>query len=137
MPDKPQLGLAQVQAAMTAMIKEASKEPDRPLAFAIVDDHGSLLSYAHMDGCPLIPKQIAPKKAYTSAGMGVDSGAFGEMLKSGGMSATDLADPNVVGMQGGLAIVHNGAILGGIGVSGRLSQEDEDVARAGLKALNL
>ena len=45
MYDKPMLGLEQAQDAITAILAEANKEPDRPLAVAIVDDTGSMISY--------------------------------------------------------------------------------------------
>ena len=139
MYDKPQLGLSQALAAMSAMLDETSKQPDRPAAIAMVDDRGNLITYARMDNCKVIPQQIAVKKAYTSAVNGVDSEAYAQRLKSRGRIVTEIGDPNLVAMKGGVAILRpgDGAILGGIGVSGLSDQEDEDLARIGLKALNL
>lgn len=139
MYDKPQLGLAQVRAAMDAMLEQAGKESHRPVAIAIVDDLGNLLSYARMDNCRVIPQRIATKKAYTSAVNGVDSAAYAERLKGQGRSVTEMQDPNLVAVQGGVAVLRpsDGAILGGIGVSGLSAQEDEDIARLGVNALNL
>ena len=139
MYDKPQLGLAQAQAAMAAMLENASKQPDQPVTIAIVDGQGGLLYYARMDNCSPIPQKLAIKKAYTAGVSGVDSQAFGERLKSGGMSVADLGDPNMVNAQGGVAIVRpsDGAVLGGIGVSGLSAQADEDLARLGVVAMNL
>jgi len=50
-----------------------------------------------------------------------------------------MGDPNLAAVQGGLVILHpeTGAIMGGIGVSGLTAQEDEDIARLGLRALGL
>jgi uncharacterized protein GlcG (DUF336 family) len=50
-----------------------------------------------------------------------------------------MQDPNLVAVQGGVAVLRpsDGAILGGIGVSGLSAQEDEDIARIGVNALNL
>ena len=139
MYDKPQLGLAQVQAAMSAMLERGSQE-SHPVTSAIVDDQGGLIAYARMDNCPLLPQKLAFRKAYTSISMGVDSGAFAEALKGAGIGAGDLGDPNVVPIQGGVAIRRpsDGALMGGIGVSGLPSGEaDEAICRIGLKALNL
>ena len=68
MYDKPMLSLDQVRRAMNAMLDKATQEPDRPVAIAVVDDAGNLLSYARMDGCRTNPQTFAVRKAYTSAG---------------------------------------------------------------------
>ncbi len=70
MYDKPMLSLDQVQKAMSA---RANQELDRPLAIAIADDVGDLVSYARMDRCRKIPQRMAIRKAYTCALSGQDS----------------------------------------------------------------
>jgi uncharacterized protein GlcG (DUF336 family) len=139
MYQKPMLSLEQTQKAMTAMISKATQEPNRPVAIAIVDDTGSLLSYARMDGCRTNPQTFAVRKAYTAALSGQDSGAYAERLKSQGRSVTDMGNPNLVAAQGAVVVLHpqTKAVLGGIGVSGLLAQEDEDLARLGMQALGL
>ena len=139
MYQKPLLSLDQTQKAMTAMINKATQEAHRPVAIAIVDDAGNLLSYARMDGCRTNPQTFAIRKAYTAALSGQDSGAYAERLKSQGRSVTDMGNPNLVAAQGAVVVVHpqTRAVLGGIGVSGLSSQEDEDLARLGLQTLGL
>ena len=138
MYDKPALGLAQVQAAMAAMLEETSKEPDQAAAIAIVDETGELLSYVRMDHCRKFPQRLAIKKAYTSAMMGQDSQAYVDRLKTRGTSVSDYGDPMLVAAGGGVVIRRpsDGANMGAIGVSG-LPGNDEAIARVGLKALNL
>ena len=139
MYDRPQLGLNQVQAAMDAMLEQATEEPDRPVAIAIVDEQGNVLSYAHMDRCRTLPRQLAMKKAYTAAVRTVDSGAYAASLVSGGRIVSEMGDANLVAVQGGVVIIRpsDGVIMGGIGVSGLSAQEDEDLGRVGAQALNL
>ena len=139
MYDRPQLGLDQVQAAMDAMLEMATKELDRPVAIAIVDDQGNVLSYAHMDRCRTLPRQLAIKKAYTAAVRTVDSGTYAESLVSGGRVVSEMGDANLVAVQGGVVISRSsdGVVMGGIGVSGLSAQEDEDLGRVGVQALNL
>jgi glc operon protein GlcG len=43
--------------------------------------------------------------------------------------------PEATPIQGGLPLLHQGQIVGGIGVSGVLSPQDEEIARAGVEAL--
>jgi len=139
MYDKPMLSLDQVRKAMDAMLNLATKSPDQPLAIAIVDDQGSLVSYARMDRCRLIPQRMAIRKAYTCAVTGQDSRAYAERLASQGRSVAEMGDPQLAAVQGGVVVVHRstGAILGGIGVSGLSAEEDEALARVGLEALGL
>jgi uncharacterized protein GlcG (DUF336 family) len=139
MYQKPMLSLEQTQKAMTAMINKATQESHRPVAIAIVDDAGNLLSYARMDGCRTNPQTFAIRKAYTAALSGQDSGAYAERLKSQGRSVTDMGNPNLVAAQGAVVVLHpqTKAVLGGIGVSGLAAQEDEDLARLGLQTLGL
>jgi len=139
MYDKPMLSLDQVRKAMDAMLNRATKSPDQPLAIAIVDDQGSLVSYARMDRCRLIPQRMAIRKAYTCAVTGQDSRAYAERLASQGRSVAEMGDPQLAAVQGGVVVVHRstGAILGGIGVSGLSAEEDEALARVGLEALGL
>jgi glc operon protein GlcG len=116
-----------------------SREPNRPVAIAIVDDAGNLLSYGRMDHCWPNPQTFAVRKAYTSAMSGQDSVAYAERLKSQGRSVSDMGNPNLVAAQGAVVVLHpqSGAVLGAIGVSGLTAQEDEDLARVGLQALGL
>ena len=55
MYNKPVLSLDQVQRAMAAMLEKATQQPNQPVAIAIVDDVGNLVSYARMDRCRAIP----------------------------------------------------------------------------------
>ena len=70
--------------------------------------------------------------------MGGDTGANAERMHSQGRSISEMGDPNLTHGQGGLVIMKDGVILGGIGVGGYPSgQADEDLSRVGLEALGL
>ena len=139
MYEKPMLGLDQVQKAMTDMLAKANEEPDRPVAIAIVDDTGSLVSYARMDRCRVIPQKMAVRKAYTCALSGQDSKDYAARLASQGRIVAEMGDPMLAAVQGGVVVLQpgSGTIMGGIGVSGLAAEEDEDIAKLGLKALGL
>jgi glc operon protein GlcG len=138
MPEKSSLTFTQAQAAMKAMIDKAMQTPDEPVAMAIVDDTGNLVAYAKMDNLRLFSRRHALRKAYTSAIVGMDSGAHAQRLHSQGRSISELGDPNLTHGQGGLVVMKDGVILGGIGVGGYPSgQRDEDLSRVGLQAMNL
>ena len=134
----PELTFDQVKTAMGAMIEKASETPDEPIAMAIVDPTGNLMAYIKMDNLRLFSRRHALRKAYTAAILGQDTGANAARLHSQGRSISELGDPQLTHGQGGLVIMKDGVILGGIGVGGYPSgQADEDVSRVGLNALNL
>ncbi len=138
MADKPFLSFEQVRAAMSAMIDKAMQTPDEPVAMAIVDDTGNLVAYAKMDNLRIFSRRHALRKAYTSAIVGMDSGAHADRIHGQGRNMSDLGDPNLTHGQGGLVLMQDGVILGGIGVGGYPSgQSDEDLSRVGLAAMNL
>jgi glc operon protein GlcG len=138
MPDRLSLSFAQAQAAMKAMIDQAIQTPEEPVAMAIVDDTGNLVAYAKMDNLRLFSRRHALRKAYTAAIVGMDTGAHAQRLHGQGRSISDLGDPNLTHGQGGLVILKDGVILGGIGVGGYPSgQRDEDLARVGLQAMHV
>ena len=139
MYQKPALSLGQTRRAMDAMLDQAMREPGRPLAIAIVDDAGRMLSYARMDNCRALPQRMAVSKAYTAAMSGQDSDAYAKRLKDEGRSIADFGDPQLVAVQGAVVARDPATdlVLGAIGVSGLTAQEDEDLARVGLAALEL
>jgi len=132
------LKMEQVQAAMKAMMDKAMETPNEPIAMCIVDATGNLEAYAKMDNLRIFSRRHAQRKAYTAAVMGMDTVTHAERLHGGGRNIADLGDPMLTFGQGGLVIIQDGVILGGIGVGGYPSgQADEDVSRVGLTAMKL
>lgn len=137
--NKPMLELDQCQAAVQAMIAEFNTDPNRrPVDVAIVDDLGNLLAYARMDRCRR--PTFAIDKAYTAATRSMDTAVFAETLKKTGKTVAFFNDSRLTTIPGGVVVTNpgDGSILGGIGVGGLpTGEEDEVISRAGLKALNL
>ncbi len=133
------LGLEEATTAVQAVLQRAMAKPESPIAVAVVDNRGELVCYAKMDGATPFNRVMASKKAATAAQMGVDTLALREGLKTMNMDITDFGSTDVTIVPGGIAVnkPDGRGVLGGIGVSGRLAQEDEELARTGLKALKL
>ena len=132
------LTMKQVQAAMNAIMEKAMQTPDQPVAAAIVDAAGNLEAYAKMDNLRMFSRRHALRKAYSAAVLGTDTGANAQRLHAQGRSISELGDPQLTHGQGGLVIIKDGVILGGIGVGGYPSgQSDEDLSRVGLEAMGL
>jgi glc operon protein GlcG len=134
---KPVLSLEEARRAMDRMLQEVHQRfQNRPVAIAIVDDQGELVSFARQDRCAPQPPIVARKKAYTAARTRTDTKVYADRLKSQGRSATEFGDPNLLAAQGGVVITGpENAVLGAIGVSGLSAEEDEQIAKVGLQAI--
>ena len=137
MYNKTMLSLDQAQAAIAAMIDDFNKKPDRSkVDMAVVDDAGNLLAYARMDRC--LRPTFALRKAYTSAIRRMNTADFAEQLRTQGRSLESFGDPQLIALAGGVIVMHDGAMVGAIGVGGLPSGvDDEAIAKVGVQALNL
>lgn len=103
-------------------------------AIAVVDDGGSLVAFQRIDGTFAAGAAVSLGKARTSAIFKKPTKAFEDSINGG---RTALAAVNeMTPLQGGVPIMHEGFIVGAIGVSGAHSQqEDEEIALAGAAAI--
>lgn len=113
---------------MLTAIRERADQSEDSLAVAIVDEHGALLAFLRTDGCRLSSIQIAQNKAYTAAREHVPSKTLGNSSKENGFPMTNFGELRYVTWGGGLPIIHEGEVIGGIGVSGLTEDEDIDYA---------
>jgi uncharacterized protein GlcG (DUF336 family) len=135
MKNKPCLELADVKAIAAAAEAEAVKN-NWAVSIAIVDDGGHLLWLQRLDGAAAISAHIAPAKAHTAAMGRRESRVYEEVINGGRFSF--LSAPVMQGMlEGGVPILSGGQCLGAVGVSGVKSNEDAQIARAGIAALGL
>lgn len=103
------------------------------VAIAILDDGGHLLHFERMDGATPANAVIAVEKGRTAAISRRSSGTWEDIVKGG--RSVMLKMPGILPVQGGVPIVVDGTCIGGVGVSGVQSQQDEQIAQAGIDAL--
>lgn len=135
MKTKSFLELADVKAIAQAAEAEALKH-NWAVTIAIVDDGGHLLWLQRLDGAPPVSSHIAPGKANTAAVGRRESKVYEDMINGGRVSF--LSAPALKGLlEGGVPIVKDGNVIGAVGVSGVKSNEDAQIARAGIAAIGL
>lgn len=135
MKTKSFLELADVKAIAAAAEAEALKN-NWAVTIAISDDAGNLLWLQRLDGAAALSSHIAPAKAHTAA-MGRRESKVYEDIINGGRTAF-LTAPAVQGLlEGGVPIVKDGQVIGAVGVSGVKSNEDAQIAKAGIAAIGL
>ena len=132
MKTRPALTLEDCLKIAAAAEAEARKNSWN-VAIAILDDGGHLLHFARMDGATPANATIAVEKGRTAATSRRSSGKWEEIIK-GGRTAM-LKMPGILPVQGGVPIVADGTCVGGVGVSGVQSHQDEQIAQVGIDAL--
>ena len=102
-------------------------------AIAVVDDGGNLMALERLDGTFSAGPKISVGKARTAVLFKKPTKFFEDLINGGRTTMVALED--FTPLQGGIPIVVNGEIIGGVGVSGASSaQQDEEVAIAGAEA---
>ena len=128
----PEITLANAKKIAAAALVEAQKN-NWNVAIAVVDNHGFLVYYERMDDTQSASPAIAVEKARTAAMFRRPSKAFEDGVAKGRVALLGLT--GAMPIEGGLPIMVGGRVAGGIGVSGVNSDQDAQVAKAGLEAL--
>ena len=103
---------------------------------AVVDDGGNLKAFGRMDGAALLGVEGCQRKAFTAL-FGVGTQALYNAIKEDQSLVIGLSHFSRATMVGGgLPIVVDGEIIGGIGVGGGSVDEDVACSQAGLDALD-
>ena len=124
--------LAEARKAIAAAEGEAGKHGWK-LVCAVADASGDLIALERMDGAQLGSIQVAQDKARTAARFRRPTKAFLDALKGGNLFVMNL--PGVITAEGGFPIVRGGKLIGAIGCSGAISNQDATAAMAGLEAV--
>jgi glc operon protein GlcG len=128
---KPCLTLADVKKIAAACEAEAIRNK-WDVVIAILDDGGHLLWLQRMDGATPFNAQVAVEKGRSAAVSRRSTKNWEDRIAAGRNAVLNMP---VLPIQGGIPIVYEGECLGGIGISGVQSHEDEQIAQAGVDAL--
>lgn len=126
--------LEQARKIIAAAEAEAAKNK-WPVAIAVVDGSGHLVAFAKMDNTQIGSIEIALEKAKCAALFRRPTKVFEDAVAKGGENLRALKAPGILPIEGGLPIVHEGKVIGAVGVSGVKSTEDAQAAKAGTDAL--
>jgi glc operon protein GlcG len=126
--------LEKAQAAVEAAVAEANKRGWQ-LNVAVVDSGGNLVTFARMDGAQLGSIAISEHKARATVKYRRPTRVFEDAVQKNDFKYIVTLD-DVIASRGGIPLVEDGKIIGGIGCSGGTGSQDEVVCTAGAATIN-
>ena len=129
----PPITFDAAKKAIAAAEAEAKKN-NWPVAIAIVDSAGQLAAFSKIDNTQHGSIDIAIGKAVTANNFKRPTKALQDAIAQGGANLRLLAVKSATPLEGGVPIVVDGKIIGAIGVSGVMANQDAEVAMAGAAA---
>lgn len=134
MPYGPAITLEQAKEVVAGAEAEAQRN-NWPVVIAIVDTGGNLVMLQRLDNAQFGSLEVAREKAWSAAAFRRPTKAFEEAIAGGGAGLRILALEGATPLEGGIPIAVDGQIVGAIGVSGVTSQQDAQIAQAGIDRL--
>jgi glc operon protein GlcG len=120
---------AQAKKIAAAVIAECAKNQWN-VSVAVVDNHGFLVYFERMENTQYASNDIAINKAKTAAIYRRPTRVFADVINKGGPATATLGG-GLTASPGGVPIMVDGKVTGGVGVSGVTGDQDEQCAKAG------
>lgn len=131
--------LSQANAIIDAAIAEGQQRRLSPLAVAVLDMGGNLIAFKREDGAGFFRFDIAYGKAWGALGLGFGTREIAERAENlpnfyAALSA--VSQGRMIPAPGGVLIAGaDGDVVGAVGISGDIGDNDEVCALAGIKAI--
>jgi uncharacterized protein GlcG (DUF336 family) len=136
-PPPPAYGLPitneQAKKVMAGAEAEAKKN-NWPVAIVILDSGGQIVMMQRLDNTQWGSSDIAKEKARSAVALRRPTKALQDAIAQGGVNLRFLSTGFSV-LEGGIPIIADGKIIGSVGVSGVTSQQDAQIAQAGIDAM--
>jgi glc operon protein GlcG len=128
-----------VSAAGASRVVEAAVRRAEELGVAVVvwvvDPGGHDVAMLRMDGAPLLSRQVARDKAWSSVAFGQPTTWWATIIDDDpGLAALGRGN-RLMPVAGGVPLRVGSALVGGLGVSGASAEQDGDIADTGAAAL--
>jgi glc operon protein GlcG len=127
--------LEQAKKILAASEAEAKKN-NWNVVISVVDSGGQLVAMSRLDNTQFGSIDVARDKAYSAVAFRRPTKAFQDAVGQGGENLRILKLAGASPLEGGIPIIIDGKVVGAVGVSGVTSQQDAQIARAGIEALS-
>lgn len=135
------LSLSKATEIIDEALAEARRRAFAPLAVAVLDAGGHLIAYKREDGAGIVRFDIAYGKAWGSLGMGFGSRELTERAAKNPTfiaTLTTVSGGRIVPSPGGVLILDDTRrVIGAVGISGDIGDNDEFCAVAGIAKAGL
>ena len=131
-------GLTLAQAVLIAdgALAKARATGCKPMTVAVVDVGGCLLVLKREDGSGNLRPNIAFAKAWGPIGMGIGGRAMAKRAHDSPefwAALSTISDGRIAPVAGGVLVLHEGEVIGAVGMTGDVSDNDEACAIAGVQ----
>jgi glc operon protein GlcG len=130
----PPITTAQAKKAASVALAEA-RANNWTMAAAVVDPGGILVYFERMDDTQNASSKIAIDKAISAALFKRPTKMFQDSIERGGIGVRVMKLRGAIPVEGGVPLVINGQIVGGLGVSGGTAEQDGQCAKAATEAM--
>ena len=116
-------------------VEDESVKQNVPVAVTVIDIHGNVVLTHRMTGAPAFSLELAERKAYTSALVGLRTADLVPLVQPGEALYPLLAvsGGRYSAIGGGVPVTSNGEVIAGVGVSGGSVEQDVAVVEAAMK----
>lgn len=128
MPTRREIGYEEARA-LVGTVGDRLEADGLGAAVAVVDAHGELVAFVRTDGCRFPSIKIAIQKAFTAAREHQESRALGDAAREQDFPLTNFGEIGYTGWGGGVPLVVDDEVIGGLGISGLPEEEDMKLAR--------
>jgi glc operon protein GlcG len=136
--EKKSLTIDGAKKVIAGAVAYAKKNNAPGGVIAVVDEGGNLMALERLDGTFAAGATISIGKARTAVLFKRPTKVFEDIIKNGRTAMVALPDAYFTPLQGGIPITVDGQVVGGVGVSGAASaQQDEEMAIAGANVLSM
>lgn len=120
---------------LIAGARQKAEEIGVPMCIAVTDESGQLIAFERMDGGKITSTIIAQDKAYTAAGAKRTTESYGDASQPGkpAYGIHSAIGGRLLIVAGGIPVIVDSDVVGGIGVSSGTPKQDSECAEAGLQ----
>lgn len=123
---------------LAGLVEAEALASEVPVTVCVMDIHGNVILKHRMNDAPAFSMEIAERKAYTSALVGMRTADLLPLVQPGQelFSLSFLAGGRFVAMGGGVPLVDEGKVFAGVGVSGGTVAQDAAIVEAAVANFN-
>ena len=115
-------------------VEAESSEQDVPVAVTVIDIHGNIVLTHRMTAAPAFALELAERKAYTSALVGMRTADLVPLVQPGAAlyPLLTVSGGRYSAIGGGVPLTSEGRVIAGVGVSGGTTAQDTAIAEAAM-----